>query len=284
MIVAIGSGKGGTGKTIIATSIAIVLGRHHIPVQLIDCDVEEPNASLFLNPTIHSRQPVKVMVPKIDEERCTLCGQCADFCRFNAIAVLPDKVLTFPEMCHSCTGCLKICPTEAIKSSYREIGIIELGTAGEVQFAHGRLNVGEARAIPIIQELQSFINPTRMVILDAPPGTSCPFVETVRRSDFCILVAEPTPFGLNDLKLAVEVTETLGVPRGVIINRSDIGDRKVEQYCKEMQIEVLMSIPHQRSIAEAYSRGQALVEAMPQYAGAFLELKDKLLNVKQKAG
>ncbi|MBT3182867.1 MAG: P-loop NTPase [Deltaproteobacteria bacterium] len=276
MIICIGSGKGGTGKTTISTSLALALSKHDIPVQLIDCDVEEPNANLFLKASIHTKQPVKVMVPKIDEELCTHCNKCAEFCRFNSLVIYPDKTLIFPEMCHSCYGCIRICPVDAIKPESREIGRIEVGDAGKIQFADGLLNIGEARATPIISELKSSISPTHTTILDAPPGTSCPFVETARKSDVCILVTEPTPFGLNDLKLAVEVTEILGVPRGVIINCCDVGDDRVERYCEDEGIELLMKIPHERSIAEAYSKGINLVEAMPQYMKLFLELNDKL--------
>lgn len=282
MKISIGSGKGGTGKTTIATSLALALSRWVRPVQLIDCDVEEPNAAIFIKPLIEETQKVSVMRPEINSDLCNYCGACADFCCFHALVVFPTNILTFPEMCHSCTGCIKVCPLDAIKPSQKEIGIIEYGEANGIQFAHGQLNIGEARATPIIAWLQSFINPTRLTILDAPPGTSCPFVVTIRQSDLCILVTEPTPFGLNDLKLAVEVTELLNIPRGVIINRFDIGDDQVEAYCKEKGIEILMKIPHDRSIARAYSDGTPLINAKPEYENLFLELYPKLIGMKRE--
>lgn len=281
MIITIGSGKGGTGKTTVATNLALCLEKHNIPVQFIDCDVEEPNANLFLKADIKSREPVTVMVPEIDEKLCIHCDQCAKFCRFNSLVVFPDKVLIFPEMCHSCQGCVIICPVDAIKPKQRAIGTIELGQLKQMKFAQGLINIGEARATPVIAKLQSFIAPNLTTILDAPPGTSCPFVETLKKSDVCVLVTEPTPFGLNDLKLAVEVTEIFNIPRGIIINRSDIGDDQVEKYCQEKQIEILMKIPHDLKIAQAYSNGIPIVEALPEYENKFLELHKKIIILKE---
>ena len=282
MIIAIGSGKGGTGKTTVATNLALSLNKQNIPLQFIDCDVEEPNANLFLKAPIHSREAVTVMIPEINEALCTHCNKCAQFCRFNSLVVYPDKVLIFPEMCHSCHGCIVICPEKAVQAARREIGTIERGRLDNINFAQGWLNIGEARATPIIAKLQSFIDPKLTTILDAPPGTSCPFVETVRQSDVCVLVTEPTPFGLNDLKLAVEVTQTLNIPRGIIINRYDIGDERVENYCRENNIEILLKIPHDRKIAEAYSNGVPIIDVLPQYAEDFLELHKKLIDLKEK--
>lgn len=279
MIIAIGSGKGGTGKTTVSTAFAMALARKGIPVRFLDCDVEEPNANIFLKAAIGESRPVEVMAPAIDEARCTHCGKCAEFCRFKALVVYPDKVLVFPEMCHSCNGCIIVCPVDAVSETKRELGRIEIGDAPNIGFADGRLNIGEARATPIISTLQSLIDPGITTILDAPPGTSCPFVETVKRSDVCVLVTEPTPFGLNDLKLAVEVTETLGIPRGIIINRCDIGDDRVDRYCSEEGIDVLMRIPNDRAIAEACSNGELLVDVRPEYEGEFLKLHERLLKM-----
>ncbi len=281
MIIAIGSGKGGTGKTTVSTNLALCLEKQNIPVQFIDCDVEEPNANLFLQAEIKSTEPVKVMVPEIDEKICTHCDKCAQFCRFNSLAVFPDKVLVFPEMCHSCQGCVIICPANAIKPKLREIGSIQIGQLKQMSFAHGWINIGEARATPVIAKLQTLIDNNLTTILDAPPGTSCPFVETLKQSDICILVTEPTPFGLNDLKLAVEVTENLNIPRGVIINRSDIGDKEVEIYCQEKNIDILLKIPHDPKIAKAYSNGIPIVEALPEYNKDFLELYKKIIYLKE---
>ena len=274
MRIAIGSGKGGTGKTTIAVSLALSLARRGSAVQLLDCDVEEPNAHLFLKPQIISCESVMVNVPEIDSELCTKCGACSEFCQFNALAALPNKVLVFPELCHNCGGCRRVCPSESIFYRERKVGTLEIGLVDEIQFGLGRLDVGEARATPIITKLKGIANPTRICIFDAPPGTSCPFVETVKDSDVCLLVTEPTPFGLNDLKLAVEVTETLGVPRAVIINRADIGDDGVEKYCKEKGVPILLKIPHDRAIAEAYAVGKSLIEARSEYADMFCDLYD----------
>ena len=276
MRIAIGSGKGGTGKTTVAVSLALSLARRGAAVQLLDCDVEEPNAHLFLKFDIDTREPVKVEIPEIDEDRCTKCGACAEFCNFNALAALPNKVLIFPELCHSCGGCMRVCPAGAITYKTRELGMLEIGNADGIQFGLGRLNVGEARATPIITQLKQYANPTWVCILDAPPGTSCPFVESVKDSDVCLLVTEPTPFGLNDLRLAVEVTETLGVPRAVLINRADIGDDGVETYCAEKGVPVLLKIPHDLTIARAYAVGKPLVDARPEYVDSFCSLHDKL--------
>lgn len=276
MKIVIASGKGGTGKTTVATSLALVLSRRGMPVQFIDCDVEEPNSSIFLKPDIKEKKPVLVMTPQINNDLCTHCGACADFCAFNALVVLKDKVLKFPEMCHGCTGCVLVCPAQAISSDKREIGNIEIGDAGEIQFLHGHMNVGEAQATPVISALRRASNPTRTVILDAPPGNACPFVETVKASDICVLVTEPTPFGLYDLSLAIETCKTLGVPFGVVINRCDVGDDRVERYCKDNKIEIWMRIPHKEKIAKAYSIGTPLIEAEPELQAYFFEFYKKL--------
>jgi MinD superfamily P-loop ATPase len=272
MKIAIGSGKGGTGKTTVAVSMALSLARNRKAVQLLDCDVEEPNSHIFLKPRIDSCESVSVQVPKIDLNLCTRCRACAEFCKFNALAALPTKVLIFSELCHSCGGCMRVCPSSAIAYAERNVGTLEVGEVDGIQFGLGRLNVGEARATPIIARLKQIANPTRICILDAPPGTSCPFVETIKDSDVCILVTEPTPFGLNDLKLAVEVTQTLNVPRAVIVNRSDIGDDGVERYCEEKGIPILLRIPHDRAIAEAYAVGKPLIEARPEYIDGFCRM------------
>lgn len=279
MRIVIGSGKGGTGKTTVAVSLALSLSRDSVPVQLVDCDVEEPNVHIFLNPEIDVCDSVSVDVPIVDGERCTRCGACAEFCQFNALAVLPSKVLTFHELCHSCGGCARVCPADAIHYEERRIGKIEIGRFQEIQFASGYLNVGEARCTPVIAELKRHINPTRDCIIDAPPGTSCPFVEAVRGCDVCLLVAEPTPFGLNDLALAVEVTDYLHIPRAVVINRADIGDDRVERYCMEKDVDVLLSIPHHIEIAQAYAVGTPMVDAMPQYGDELRAMFNKLKDV-----
>jgi len=269
MIISIASGKGGTGKTTVATSLAFSIDAS---VQLLDCDVEEPNAHIFLKPEIEQSKAVSIPVPKIDGSKCTFCGRCSEICAYNAIAVLKDKVLTFPELCHGCGGCSLLCPQGAITETDREIGTVEIGSSGDLQFVHGRLNIGEAMSPPLIRAVKEHISPTRTAIIDAPPGTSCPVIETVKESNFCILVTEPTPFGLNDLVLAVEVLRRLNIPFGIIVNRSDAGDNKVNNYCHKENIPILMQIPFKKEIAMAYSKGITITEGFPKYKKAFAQV------------
>ncbi|MGB5158769.1 ATP-binding protein [Desulfobacterium sp. N47] len=273
MIISVASGKGGTGKTTIATNLAVSVGDD---VQLLDCDVEEPNVHLFLNPTIKETEKVSAPVPAVDEAKCTFCGKCAEICQFKAIMVLGEVILTFPEMCHSCGGCMKVCPAGAIKETGRELGVIERGSRNGVDFVHGRLRVGEAMSPPLIRKVRSFTRPELLTIIDAPPGTSCPVIASMKGSDFVLLVTEPTPFGLHDLKLAVEAVRILGILHGIVINRSDIGNVQVKDYAANMKIPVLMEIPFSRKIAEAYSRGQLIVDAMPEWREKFLFLNSRV--------
>ncbi|MBN1869792.1 MAG: ATP-binding protein [Candidatus Omnitrophica bacterium] len=274
MIISVASGKGGTGKTTIAVNLALALGN----AQVLDCDVEEPNAHLFLHPEIKETRSASVLIPEVEKQRCNFCGHCQRVCAYHAIAVIPPKeqskggVLFFPHLCHSCGACAILCPQGAIREIPKEIGTIELGSAGQVQFVHGRLNVGEAMSPPLIRQVKEFVNSTRTVIIDAPPGTSCPVVASVKGSDYTILVTEPTPFGLNDLVLAVEVLKKLQIPFGVVINRSDIGDDKMESYCRESRIPVLMRVPFDREIAELYSNGIPFVLKKPEYSVKFKDM------------
>ncbi len=271
MVISVASGKGGTGKTLVATSLALALS-DKCRVQLLDCDVEEPNAHIFLHLAVNQSQPVSIPVPKVDQTRCTYCGRCAEVCVYNAIAVLKEKVLVFPELCHGCGACSYLCPESAISEEGREIGVVETGDSGNMEFIQGRLAIGEPMAPPIIREVKRHIDPTKEVVIDVSPGTSCPVVEAVKDSDFCLLVTEPTPFGLNDLSLAVEAVRKLQLPRGVIINRGGVGDEKVEQYCHEQRIPILLKIPLDRNIATLYSKGIPLIEGMPEWRNAFLKL------------
>jgi MinD superfamily P-loop ATPase len=276
MIISVASGKGGTGKTTIATSLATVLGSR---AQLLDCDVEEPNCHILMKPVLQTCESITVPVPIVDMDKCTLCGKCCEVCRFSAIVVIGDQVLTFPEMCHGCGGCSLLCPENAISEGHRELGVIETGPAGSVEFVHGRLRVGEAMSPPLIRAVKEKINPDKISILDAPPGASCPVINTVKGSDFIILVTEPTPFGLHDLRIAVDAVSELGIPLGVVLNRSDIGDREIQSYCARTNIPVLAEIPHSRKIAEGYARGDLLVVSDLSYVRLFLELFSKIQEI-----
>ena len=268
MIISVASGKGGTGKTTIAVNMALSLG----DAQLLDCDVEEPNVNIFLNAEIEKSEDVTVMIPKIDKEKCDYCGRCSEFCMYNALAVVPSDVLVFPELCHSCGGCELVCPQNAINWKKKSVGRIEHGVANGVDFYHGLLNVGEIQAIPVIKSLKKKVDKDKNVIFDAPPGTSCPVIETIGGSDYCILVTEPTPFGLHDLKLAVDVVRHLYIPFGVIINRDGVGDKKVELYCRTKKIPILMKIPHSEEIAQLYSKGIPFVGRLPAWREEFIKL------------
>ncbi|MEA3467561.1 MAG: ATP-binding protein [Thermodesulfobacteriota bacterium] len=273
MQIAVASGKGGTGKTTISTSLALSADTD---VQYLDCDVEEPNGHIFLKPELTYSETCWVTIPKLDESRCTACGKCRDICNFNAIAQFGETVMMFPEMCHSCLGCFRVCEEDALLEDRREIGVLESGMAGNIEFVHGRVRIGEAMGIPLLKAVKKKAAPEKLIILDAPPGTSCPFVESINDADYVILVTEPTPFGLHDLKLAVTVLKNFNIPGGIIINRSDLGDDRVQRYCEAEQIPILMEIPFQRSIAEGYARGQNLVDIVPELRDDFRDLLEKL--------
>ena len=283
MILSVASGKGGTGKTLIATSLALTLSKKN-KVQLLDCDVEEPNADIFIHSHITQSYPVFIPIPKVDETKCTYCGKCAEVCAYNAIAVVNKKVLIFPELCHGCGACSYLCPESAITEEGQEIGVVERGNSGNIELIQGRLTIGQPMAPPIIREVKKHIDSRNEVIIDVPPGTSCPVVEAVKDSDFCLLVTEPTPFGLNDLSLAVEVVRELGLPCGVVINRAGVGDRKVEEYCGKQNIPILLTIPLDTAIAELYSRGVPLVEGIPQWRERFADLFRKIKQEAAKPG
>ncbi|HEY50975.1 MAG TPA: P-loop NTPase [Dehalococcoidia bacterium] len=278
MVISVASGKGGTGKTLVATSLALSL-KDREKVQLLDCDVEEPNAHLFLKPTFTHSKTVSIPIPKVDEERCAYCGKCAEACHFNAIAVMKEKVLIFRELCHGCGVCSYVCPESAISEDGREIGVVELGYSDGVRFVQGTLIVGEPIAPPVIREVKESAGRGGIVIIDVPPGTSCPVVEAVKGSDFCILVTEPTPFGLNDLALAVETMRELDIPCGVILNRAGVGNGKVEEYCKKEGIPILLTIPLDTEIARLYSRGITLAEGMPEWKEHFLALFNRIREI-----
>ena len=273
MVISVASGKGGTGKTTVATNLAQSIGSG---LQLLDCDVEEPNAHLFINPSFEGLETVFLPVPEINEEKCTYCGKCADICQFKAIAVVNENVLVFDELCHSCGGCWEVCPESAIQEGNRELGVIQKGHSNGIEFIHGKLRVGEAMSPPLIKKVRSFQNPDKLTIIDAPPGTSCPVIASMKDTDFVLLVTEPTPFGLHDLKLAVGAAQMLNIPLGLVINRFDLGDDKVGKYARQNSLPILMEIPFDRQIAEAYSRGEMLVELIPEWKDRFLGLHHKI--------
>jgi len=273
MIISVASGKGGTGKTTVATNLTLSVGSN---VQLLDCDVEQPNAHLFIHPVFDRTETVTTPVPEVDMNKCTLCGKCGELCVFKAIVVVGETVLPFEELCHSCGGCMAVCPEDAITEKGRELGVLQKGRRNGIEFIHGELRVGEAMSPPLIKAVLALRDPTKLTIVDAPPGTSCPVIETMKPADFILLVTEPTPFGLHDLKLAVGAAHILNIPCGLVINRSDIGDEKVKAYAANENLPILMEIPFDRCIAEAYSRGDMMVDVMPEWKEKFRTLYKKI--------
>lgn len=283
MKIAIASGKGGTGKTIIATNLARVVDASGRKVQYLDCDVEEPNGHIFLKPAIEKTRVVTVDVPEVDSDKCTGCGECGRICRYGAIIHIKDSnVLTFEQLCHSCGGCLRVCPSGAINAKPLNIGDIEYGKAGGIDFVHGRLRVGHVRTPSLIGEVKRRILPDSLTIIDAPPGTSCPVVEALRGADFVLLVTEPTPFGLNDLKLAVALVRRMDLAFAVVVNRCGIGNDAVDQYCRDENIDIILRLPDDRRIAEAYSSGQIVVDVLSEHREKFSELYEFINNIKAK--
>jgi MinD superfamily P-loop ATPase len=281
MNLAIASGKGGTGKTTVALNLARALGS---PVQLLDCDVEEPNGHLFLKGTVRSQETVAIPVPQVDESLCDACGECGRFCQYNAIVSFKTQPLLFPDLCHGCGGCAKVCPRQAILEAERRIGVIETLESEHITLVEGRLDVGVPMAPPLIRAVKARIHRGMTAILDAPPGTSCPVIATLRGADFVVLVTEPTPFGLHDLTLAVEMVRALGIEFGVVVNRVGIGDGRVHRFCGEQGLPILLEIPDDRRIAEAYSRGTLMVDALPEYRGCFDSLLEKTIGLRKTAG
>jgi MinD superfamily P-loop ATPase len=302
MIITVASGKGGTGKTTVAVSLALSLATEQESSDstkplLLDCDVEEPNSALFLKqltlPSITwERREVGQMIPEVDFDQCTYCGRCAEVCQYNAVAVVGRNVLVFPELCHGCGSCTLNCPEGAIHEVLDVTGTIERVDNGSIEFAQGTMNVGEPMAVPIIRQLKQWVIPpahnSRPVILDAPPGTACPVVESMSGADFVLMVTEPTPFGLHDLRMAVQVArDELRLPVGVVVNREGVGDKGVDEYCAAEEIPILMRIPLDRRIAEAYSEGVPLVEALPEYRKQFqalyADIKELVEDAKEAA-
>lgn len=280
MKIAVCSGKGGTGKTTVATNLAVTAAAAGKSVAYLDCDVEEPNGFLFLKPNITRSEPVRVSIPQVDQEKCTGCGQCGRICQYSAIVPMKKDVLIFPELCHGCSGCWLVCPTGAIKETHRETGRLDIGESNGVQCVQGLLNIGEVMSPPVISAVKRAAPKAELVITDSPPGTSCPVIESVRGNDLVLLVTEPTPFGLSDLRLAVEMIRALKLPFAVVINRADMGDGETRSYCRTEGIEVVAEIDDDRKVAEAYSRGEMACLAIEKYSRLYKELLERLLSGK----
>lgn len=278
MKIAIASGKGGTGKTTIAINLALALSQRE-PIQFLDCDVEEPNAHLFLNPLFNHEQSVDKLLPLIKTDACIGCGACVESCEFNALALMGGNVLLYDALCHGCGRCTLVCPAGAISETPHQLGILQSGSSRGFSFSQGLLKIGETMATPIIHALKETIEPDKLAILDSPPGTGCPMIATLHDASVALLVTEPTPFGHHDLKAAVGVARTLNVPVAVVINRQGIGNHQVEKYCQQEDIPILLTIPFDRAIAESYAIGTPLVDAIPSWREAFLGLADQLKEV-----
>lgn len=282
MRIAVASGKGGTGKTTIATSLALSLAEAGHPPVFLDGDVEAPNAHLFLAPAFKQRQEVAILIPQVDENKCTYCGKCAEVCQYHALALLGQKALVFPQLCHGCGSCTHVCPENAITEVPEVIGVLERGTArSEIPYARGVLNIGEPMAVPIIRQLKKWLEQEtdQVTIMDAPPGTSCPVVESMRGADFVLLVTEPTPFGLHDLRLAVQVAHELNIPAGAVVNRYGSENAQLEELCQKEVIPILMHVPFERAIAEGVARGRLLTEIHPEYVHLFRQMMGQIAGL-----
>lgn len=281
--IAISSGKGGTGKTFISTNLAKFLSGRYRKVSYLDCDVEEPNGHLFLNPVIEKQEDVNLLSPvEIDMETCTLCGICADVCQYNAIAVVNDQVLLFKELCHVCGGCTIACPVDAVIERERKIGFIKEGTSDNIKVYYALLETAEGGMSPrLVQKVKEYAG-EGINILDSPPGTSCPVVETIKNVDICVLVTDPTPFGINDLKLSVAMAREIGQEPVIVVNRAEYRDNALKEYCAEEHLDIIGEIPDERRIAESYSRGELAVERFPELKKTFEDIAEKILILAEK--
>jgi MinD superfamily P-loop ATPase len=276
MRLAVASGKGGTGKTTVAANLAVTLARHGETVAYVDCDVEAPNGHLFLQPEMVRETQATRPVPQVDQERCLHCGDCSRLCQYNAIVCLPEQTLVYKELCHSCGGCALVCTVGAITEVAHPIGMVRTGEAGKAHFVSGKLNIGEAASPPVIRAAKEAAMNAGWTILDAPPGTACPMIETVRGCDYVLLVTEPTPFGLHDLRLALEVTALLNLRCGVVVNRAQPDMAETRKVCESARVPILAEIPDSLDIAKAYSQGLLAVDAVPGLHPVFDQLLHRL--------
>jgi len=275
-VIAVASGKGGTGKTTVAVNLAWTLMLAGIDTQYLDCDVEEPNGALFLKPQITSTHKISVEVPHIDQNKCTLCGKCGQICRFNAIVCSGKIVMTFDQLCHSCGGCRLVCPANAIEYVKKEIGTIDKGSVRNIEFCQGKLNIGNIHSPVLIKQVKELIQKDKVVIIDAPPGTSCPAVEAVKDVDYVLLVAEPTPFSLYDFNLTVDVLKKLKIPFGAVINKAGSDKNNIDKYFKDKDIDILAVLPFSKQTAYSCSKGELIAESSSEYAEQFNLLAEKV--------
>ncbi len=281
MQIAVASGKGGTGKTTIATSLALSLAKL-AKVRYFDCDVEAPNGHIFLKPVFDQISPAVILIPQIQPEKCTACGHCVEVCQFHALAKVGKTILVFPQLCHGCGSCTWNCPENAIIEVPNPIGTLERGMAREnIAFLRGQLTISEPMATPIIRQLKKMEQPSEdfVDIFDAPPGASCSVVETLQGVDFALLVTEPTPFGLHDLKQMIGIVRDMNIPAGLVINRDGIGDDSLEELIKQEQLPILLRVPFNRLLAENLAAGQSLVDVMPEYREVLVKLYQEIHEI-----
>jgi len=279
MKIAIASGKGGTGKTTLSTNLAAFLAEKQ-EIVLIDLDVEEPNSGLFIDGKLVHQEDKFKMIPEWIKDECILCGNCRKVCNFNAVIKLTDRIMVFPELCHSCFACSELCPTESLPMIPQKIGVLRHFQNDKLSFVESKLDIGQEMAVPLISQTIDFVEknfPNNILqIFDSPPGTSCPVIEATKDADFVILVTEPTPFGFHDLKLALQTMQELKKNFGVVINRFGIGNDDVQKYCENQNISILTRIPNSRKIAELYSNGELLYNQVPEFENALKELMKNL--------
>ena len=286
MKIAIASGKGGTGKTTLSTNLAVYFAEKG-EVILADLDVEEPNSGLFIKgESVHKENKYK-MIPEWEQEKCSLCGLCQEVCNFHAVIQLVDQILVFPELCHSCYACSELCPTDALPMVPKKMGELNHFRRDNLTFVESRLDIGQEQAVPLISQTNEYIekhsHKKALKLFDSPPGTSCPVIEAVKNADFVILVTEPTPFGLHDLKLAVDTLKELKIRFGVVVNRHGIGNDDVVNYCMNKNIDLIAKIPNSRRIAELYSRGELIYQKIPEVKHQFEEIEKYIFAINKKS-